>query len=185
MRLIRRALESALAVFVLSVLGLAAAAQIAPAAGYGLYAVRSESMAPALSVGDLVVVHRVAASEVRAGDVVTMTLGAGTTITHRVVAVTSTDEGPVFVTRGDANSTADPVAARADQLRGRLTSQVAFLGFLLAMISMPSGIAALLSIGATLLTAVWLLDEVEAGDDEDELDDIGLQLELESSAALP
>jgi hypothetical protein len=32
---------------------------------------------------------------------------------------------------------------------------------------------------------VWLLDEVEAGDDEDELDDIGLQLELESSAALP
>jgi signal peptidase I len=185
MRLIRRALEIVLVVFVLSVLGLAAVAQIAPAAGYGLYAVRSESMAPALSVGDLVIVQRVPASALRAGDIVTLTIGAGATVTHRVVSLTSTDEGPVFVTKGDANATADPVAARADQVRGRLASQVAFLGLLLAMISMPSGIAALFSIGATLLTAVWLLDEVEAGDDEDELDDIRRRLELESTAALP
>ena len=184
LKLARRCLEATLVIFVVGVLSLAAAAQLAPLAGYGLYAVRSESMTPALQVGDLAVAHRVDPADVRPGDVITITVGAGTTVTHRVVATTPTDNGPMFATRGDANATTDPVAARADQLKGRLEGQVPLLGFLLAMLALPSGIAALFSIGATLLTAVWLLDEVEAGDHEDELDELRHELEA-GYAALP
>jgi signal peptidase I len=169
----RRALEVVLLAYVVGVVGLALAARAAPIAGWGMYAVRSASMAPALAKGDLVIVDPVAAGEVRPGDVVTMAVRPGTTVTHRVVSVVPNDDGPLFTTKGDANATADPVAVRADQLQGRADMRVPLLGFLLAMLAMPSGVIALLSIGASLATAIWLLDDLEADDLEayDEGDD--------------
>jgi signal peptidase len=181
--LIRRILELVLVVYVLGVLGLTAVANFAPHAGYDLFAVRSPSMAPALGVGDLVVAERVAASDVRPGDVIAFQVGSGTTVTHRVVSLTATDDGPVFTTQGDANGTPDPVATRAEQLQGRLAGSVALLGFLLAMLAMPSGIAALFSIGAALLTAVWMLDEVADGDEDDELAELVRVIEADPAAA--
>lgn len=180
--LARRSLEIVLVVFVVGTVGLAIAAQVAPSAGYGLFAVRSASMSPAIGVGDLVLAERVDPNAVQPGDVVTLSVGSGATVTHRVVSVTPTDDGPMFATKGDANATSDPVGTRAEQLKGRVVGQVPLLGYLLAMLAMPSGIAALFSIGATLLTAVWLLDEVEAGDDEDELDELRRQVEAELAA---
>ena len=183
MTLVRRILEVALVVYVLGVIALTAVANLAPHAGYSLFAVRSPSMAPALGVGDLVVTERVAADDVRPGDVIAFQVGAGTTVTHRVVAMTETDRGPVFTTKGDANGTPDPVAARPEQLEGRLAGSVALFGFVLAMLTMPSGIAALFSIGAALLTAVWLLDEVADGDEDDELEELVRVLEADAAAA--
>ncbi len=183
MTLARRILEVILVVYVVGVLGLTAAAHFAPSTGYGLFAVRSPSMAPALDVGDLVVVERVAAADVRPGDVIAFQVGSGTTVTHRVVSLTATDEGPVFATQGDANGVPDPVATRAEQLHGRLAGSVALLGFLLAMLAMPSGIAALFSIGAALLTTVWMLDEVADGDEDDELAELVRVIEADPAAA--
>jgi signal peptidase len=167
----RRALEVVLLVYVVGVVGLALAAQLAPTAGMGMYAVRSASMTPALTKGDLVIVERVDPGEVRQGDVVTMAVRPGATVTHRVVSVVSNEGRPVFTTKGDANATADPVPVRADQLQGRADARVPLLGFLLAMLAMPSGVIALLSIGATLATAVWLLDELEGEDAADDGED--------------
>lgn len=183
MTLVRRFLEVALVVYVLGVLGLALAAQLAPITGHDLFAVRSPSMAPALGVGDLVLAERVPPADVRPGDVIAFQVGAGTTVAHRVVGVRATDDGPVFTTQGDANETPDPVAARAEQLRGRLAGSMAFLGFVLAMLTMPSGIAALFSIGAALLTAVWLLDEVAEADEDDELEELVRLIEADAEAA--
>jgi signal peptidase len=179
MRIVRGILQAAFVAYVLGVLVLAIGAQAAPATGHGLFAVRSGSMSPALAVADLIVAREVDASTVRPGDIVTIEVGHGTTLTHRVVSVTETDDGPMFATRGDANATTDPVAARAEQLRGAVIWQVPLLGYLLAMLAIPSGIAALFSIGATLLTAVWLLDELAASDEEDELDELTRQIEAE------
>jgi len=175
LKIVRRVLEAGLILLVLSVVSLALIAQAAPFLGGALFAVRSESMTPSLAVGDLVVVRDVDPGLIAVGDVVTIKLTTGSTMTHRVVAITPTDDGPLFQTRGDANGGVDPVAVRADQVVGRLALSVPLLGFLLAMISMPTGLAALFSVGATLLTATWLLDEVEAADeddDEDALDDL-------------
>jgi signal peptidase len=181
--LVRRILEVALVVYVVGVLGLAITAQLAPLTGHELFAVRSPSMAPALGVGDLVLAQRVAPDDVGPGDVIAFQVSSGTTVTHRVVAMTATDEGPVFTTQGDANGTPDPVVARPEQLQGRLAGSIAFLGFVLAMLTMPSGIAALFSIGAALLTAVWLLDEVAEGDEDDELEELVRVIEAKAAAA--
>jgi signal peptidase I len=175
--LIRRGLEAVLVVYVVGLLGLAAASQVAPAAGYALFAVRSASMTPTLGVGSLVVVQRVEPSQIHVGDVVTISIGSGATVTHRVIGVAPSDLGPVFTTKGDANPTADPVVALSTQLRGRLDLQVPLLGYLLAMLAMPTGVAALFSIGGTLLTAVWLLDEIKGGEEDDELDELRRQVE--------
>ncbi|MCI0347125.1 MAG: signal peptidase I [Chloroflexi bacterium] len=166
----RRGLEVALLVLVLGTLGLAALAQAAPLLGGGLYTVRSESMAPTLGVGDLVVVEEVAPESIAVGDVITIKLASGSTVTHRVAAVLPTDGQPMFQTRGDANGGPDPVRITADQVVGRLAWHLPLLGFILAMLSMPTGLAALFSVGATLLTAIWLLDEVEVADEDDELE---------------
>src|SRR3954463_4059471 len=106
----RRGLELVLSGFVLAFLGRGIAVQAAPAAGYGLYAVRSASMAPSLKVGDLVVEERIDPATIQVGDVITLATGTGATVTHRVQTVTPNDAGPVLTTKGDANATPDPVA---------------------------------------------------------------------------
>jgi signal peptidase I len=172
----RRTLEILLAAFVLLVLGLGVAVQLAPAAGYGMYAVRSASMAPAIRVGDLVLEERVDAASIRVGDVITLATATGVTVTHRVESVTPNDAGPVFTTRGDANASPDPVATFARQVRGRVTWDVPLLGYLLAMVTTPTGLLALLSIGAMLLTAIWILGEHEARRENELLDQMAREL---------
>ena len=184
MTIARRGLEVALLVLVLGSLGLAAFAQAAPLLGAGLYSVRSESMAPALGVGELVVVQEVAPEAIAVGDVITVKLASGSTVTHRVIEIIPTDGPPMFQTRGDANGGPDPAHVTSDQVVGRLAWHLPLLGFLLAMLSMPTGLAALFSVGATLLTAIWLLDEVEVADEEDEDDELhtdGLQAEADAA----
>jgi signal peptidase I len=180
----RRLLEVVLAVYVIGVLGLAVAAKVAPAAGYGLYAVRSASMAPAIGVGDLVVAQQVDPATIQPGDVITAAARTGSTVTHRVVAVAANADGPLFTTRGDANASPDPVATSAAQVQGRVAWEIPLLGFLLAMVSMPTGVAALFSIGGALLTAVWLLDDLEAAEDEEEVEQLARHLGP-GQAALP
>jgi signal peptidase len=106
----RRAVEALFAAVVVSALGLWLVTHLAPVGGYGVFAVRSGSMNPALEVGDLVVTRLVDPSEIEAGDVITVATGGRAILTHRVVAVQATDDGPVFTTRGDANATPDPPA---------------------------------------------------------------------------
>ena len=167
LQLVRRSLEVALFGLVLAALGLAAATKVGPAGGYGLYAVRSASMTPALRVGDLVVAERIDPRELQPGDVVTVAVGPDRTVTHRVVDVASGPGGTVLRTKGDANASADPVAVTGADVRGRVDWRFPLLGFLLAMITMPTGVVALFSIGATLLVAVWLVEELEADDEAD------------------
>ena len=182
LKLVRRFLEVTLAALVLAALGVALTAQAAPAVGYGLYAVRSASMAPAIRVGDLVVEERVNPDVIHVGDVITLATGTGATVTHRVETVTPNDTGPVFTTKGDANATPDPVATLSSQVRGRVAWDVPLLGFLLAMVTMPSGVIALFSIGGTLLTAIWLVDELASRDEDEELAEIARRLDATRAA---
>ncbi|HET9899798.1 MAG TPA: signal peptidase I [Actinomycetes bacterium] len=159
-------LETALLAYLIATLGLALLAHLAPVTGHALFAVRTRSMAPALAVGDLVVTERVADADVRAGDVIAFRLESGTVVTHRVISVTTGTVGRSFTTKGDANGNPDPVAISGASVEGRAMGSVPLLGFLLALLSTASGITALFSIGAALLTAIWVLDE--GADDHDE-----------------
>ena len=176
MKRLRHLLEILLAAYVMVVLGLGIAAQAAPVAGYGFYAVRTASMTPSLKVGDLVVEERVDPATIQVGDVITLATGSGATVTHRVETVTPNDAGPVFTTKGDANASPDPVATFSGQVRGRVAWDVPLLGFLLAMVTTPTGLLALFSIGAALLTAIWILGEHEARREDELLAELAHEL---------
>ncbi len=168
MTVLRRIFDLLLGALVVLLVALGFAAHLGPSVGLEPYAVRTGSMTPTIPVGSLLVVTDVAAEAVVPGDVVTVRIGAGTTVTHRVAEVVIQDGGRTFRLKGDANEQPDPVLVLPEQVVGRVSVHVPAIGFVLAMLSMPSGIAALLSAGALLLTIAFLLDELEAAEAEDD-----------------
>jgi signal peptidase I len=167
MIIVRRGLDLALAALVAAVLLVGLTAYLASAVGGRALAIRSGSMAPAIGVGALAVAIPQDPATLQVGDVVTVKLTGGTILTHRIQAVVQQDDRRMFRLRGDANPAPDPVLVTQDQLLGRIVISVPLLGFLLALMSMPIGVLALLSIGATLLAAGWLVDELDDAEDRE------------------
>ena len=164
----RRLLSVAFAVLAIAVLGVGLGARLAPAAGYELFSIRSGSMEPALPVGSLAVVAT-GATNLAQGQAVAFRLPSGVVVTHRIVEVVDTDTGTYLRTRGDANEDPDPSLVPATAVIGPVQVSLPLIGFLLAMLGMPIGLVAILSGAATLITASWLLEELEQmeGDDDE------------------
>lgn len=109
-------------------------------------------------------------ASLEAGDGVSIELTGGTVLTHRIEAIVEQDDRRMFRLKGDANAAADRVLAVPDQIVGRVEVTVPWLGYLLAMMSIPVGVAALLSTGGLLITAGWLLDDLADPDDDESPD---------------
>ncbi len=95
------------------------------------YTILTGSMRTSYPPGTLVVIKPVDAEQVQIGDVITFQLESGqdTVVTHRVIGVRAGADGqPEFITKGDANPSADADAVRSVQLRGRLWYAVPYLG---------------------------------------------------------
>lgn len=75
--------------------------------GLATYIVTGGSMEPNIHKGSLAVVQPVDPTEIAIGDIITFQQYDQTT-THRVIAITPSDAGLVFKTKGDANPVADP-----------------------------------------------------------------------------
>jgi signal peptidase I len=132
---------------VLAVAVLLPAATFAVAAwlqGWKLQPVRSASMEPTYTVGSLLVVEPIDASEVRPGMAVTFAdpAGADRLVTHRVLRPAP---GPnlAFVTQGDANTIPDPLPVSAREVRGRVRSAVPGLGTALHALRWPRNVLVL------------------------------------------
>lgn len=96
--------------------------------GYEIYGVLSESMTPAYPVGSVIFVEKCGYGDVRVGEAVTFTLGTGTgnVMTHRIIS--KDEEAGTFLTKGDANNTADPEPVNKDRLIGRVRLAIPLLG---------------------------------------------------------
>lgn len=97
------------------------------------YTVLTSSMAPAYSPGTFLVVRPVPFQTLRAGDVITYQIESGRpdVITHRIIAVSSTQKGErTFITKGDNNSVEDDKPVLEVQVRGKLFYAVPHIGFL-------------------------------------------------------
>jgi signal peptidase I len=96
--------------------------------------VTGSSMEPAIVKGSLVVVEPVSPQIVRVGDVITLER-KGQIITHRVVAIDTTDvTAPVFTTKGDANPVADPEPVRFTGQVGLFRVAIPLAGFVIAYV---------------------------------------------------
>ena len=112
--------------------------------GYTQLCVLSGSMEPAFSAGDLVIIHK--EKDYSPGDIITFR-DEGSFVTHRIIE--TADGG--FITKGDANSTADRETVRADQIEGKVIFTIPWLGSILSFFKTPLGILLLLGAGLLLL----------------------------------
>lgn len=167
-RVVRRVIDLALLGLVLTVLFAAIIGRVVPLTGRQTFIIGGSSMEPAVPRGSAIVVAPVEPAAIRVGDVISIKVPpAGVLFTHRVVEVVEVGgEGEAegerrFVTRGDANAASDPAPIPASWIVGRVELSVPFLGFLIALLGIPSGVAFLLSLGLTLLTMAVLIETFE------------------------
>ena len=86
--------------------------------GVRIYGVLTGSMTPAYSVGGVVYVMEENPLEIQVGDVITYSLGSNTeyVMTHRVIEIVDGN----FITKGDANNTADPEPVSPQRVIGKV-----------------------------------------------------------------
>jgi signal peptidase len=157
LRILRVSLDGALLLLVAGVVVLALAAALGPAMGHQPVVI----MAPAIPLGALVDVVGVDPSELAVGDIVTMKTANGVLVTHRIVRIVSTEEGLSFELKGDANAEPDAGLVPATAVQGRVAVSVPILGYMLYMLTSPTGLASLICLALTLLFLIWLLEDLE------------------------
>ena len=122
-------------------------------AGYHNLTITGGSMGSALPVGSVAVTRTIDIRDVRVGDVIAFNRSrGGVTIVHRVVAINQTDDGPVAVTRGDANSNDDADGLLLQHAQGdRVVYHVPWIGYVFVFAQSPGGIIALTIVGVAIV----------------------------------
>ncbi|MFI5936493.1 hypothetical protein [Actinoplanes sp. NPDC051494] len=146
------------------------------ALGYRTLVERSDSMAPAIYTGDLLLSRDVPADSARTGDIITFpdvtrdgvtgdgvtgngvtgngVTGNGVTLTHRVVSVRRNGDILIFVTRGDANTAEEQWTAAPSATIGRTLTVLPGAGKALGWLSRPGPAA---TFAGLLVAAIVLL----------------------------
>jgi len=155
---LRRTLTVAWVVMVVVLIGLASWAQLT-----SVIVVTGGSMQPALPAGAAISPAGIAATDVATGDILTVRADNGVILTHRVTRILDLPEGRFFELRGDANAGPDPQLVPSRAVMGRVDTYLPWLGYPLALLSVPSGLVFILSALGTLLACMWLLEDVETG----------------------
>lgn len=111
--------------------------------GWSQAIVLSGSMEPAFSAGDLLILHR--ERSYGPDDIITFTED-GALITHRIV-----EERPDgFITRGDANNTADDSLVRPGSIHGRVAAVIPCVGNIVLFLRQPIGLMAVVLLSLLL-----------------------------------
>ncbi|MFC2020627.1 signal peptidase I [Chloroflexota bacterium] len=125
--------------------------------GYNLYLVRSESMKPAILMGDLIITGPLLNQlnrEVKPGTVVTYEY-KNELITHRVQSI---DEN-TLVTKGDATEDPDPWTVTMSDVRGIYLFKIPYVGYMLNFIHTKLGWFLTIIIPGALLV-LWLTKDI-------------------------
>lgn len=141
------------------VVAVVALGRLGPAFGIEPIIIRSGSMSPEIPVGSLVVVRRSAPEAIHPGAVVTIRMRDGHLLTHRVTRVAQLPDGLFLETKGDANDAPDPVLVPASAVAGVAIEVIPYAGYLLAFLSLPTGMVSASTFLAALLLASWLFEE--------------------------
>lgn len=133
-------------------------------AGYWPCVVLGRSMEPSYYRGDVMLVQRTPASEVRVGDTIVWSVGDGPATAHRVVRVRRRGRALVYLTQGDANAARDPRPVRPDELRGRVVGCVPWVGQAVVWMRSPAGLAVTVALPGLALVNSFLTARREVRD---------------------
>ena len=126
---------------------------------YSMYLVRSESMKPAINMGDMIVtgsVDGVLGAGFESGTIITYELGEHI-VTHRVLAI----DGDTLVTKGDAMEVPDPRPVSMSQVSGIYLFKVPYVGYLSSFMRTRLGWLLVVIIPGMVLVALLIKDIVK------------------------
>jgi signal peptidase len=89
----------------------------------------SGSMRPTLDVGDVVIIAKVSADTIKAGDIIQFREGEGVTTVHRVVEIQESEGKIVFITQGDANREPDANPVIPENVVGKAVFTISKIGW--------------------------------------------------------
>jgi signal peptidase I len=146
-----------IAVVVAFLLGLTVGPLVLP---YKALVVYSGSMEPTIPVGSVVILTPVEASQVKVNDVITFQRpdNKSELVTHRVIAIESGPQGQQWVTKGDANTTADPWRVTAAGNGWRYNFNLPYIGYVLNWLQQPLGRILFLVVPAAALGLLTLYE---------------------------
>ena len=98
------------------------------------YIVLSGSMEPVIKTGSIVLVQT-RETKIKPGDIILYRFGRQN-VTHRIAEQT---EGG-YITKGDANTTCDPIPVKKEQIRGKISGSIPYLGYVILFLRTPRGI---------------------------------------------
>ena len=134
---------------------LAVATHLAPKGEYTVFGhpamiVLSGSMSPVIQTGALIIDDRVSAAQadhLHVGQIVTFreSAGSATTITHRIVGVTTANGAVVYITKGDRNNAADSPPHPASDVVGVFSFAIPRGGYILNALHRPLVLGLLLA----------------------------------------
>lgn len=115
---------------------------------------KTGSMSPTIPAGSLAVVREIPASDIRVGDVTTVSRGEGRLpVTHRVISTTPIGNGVYSIEmQGDANNSPDPRPYEVTEVKKTIW-HVPGLAYVVAKVSQPIYMAGI-TVAASLLV-VW------------------------------
>jgi signal peptidase len=161
--IIRRVLDALLLALIIVVLGGVVLGKLVPLTGRQTIVIGGGSMEPAVPLGSAVIIRPVDAAQLAVGDIVSLKAGPQNTLyTHRIVAVIDRPDGRWVQTKGDANVDQDPTLVHASAIVGRTELVIPLAGYLIALLSIPSGVFFLVGLAASLLAGAWLLESLES-----------------------
>lgn len=118
------------------------------------------SMQPTYPPGTLIIVKPIDAAEIRIGDPITYQIESGKpdVVTHRVIAIATTDGQTTFTTKGDNNSAPDAKPVLPLQVRGTVWYAVPYIGYVNTIVNGDSRawIVPLVAVGL-FAYAGWML----------------------------
>ncbi|WP_254824478.1 signal peptidase I [Haloglomus halophilum] len=139
------------------------------------YVVRSGSMEPAIGTGDVIIVERAPPAAIETGDVITFVPDdQPPPTTHRVVSKSEQDGVIHFTTKGDANEQPDAEPVVENELVGKVTLVLPYVGYVVSFAGTSTGFFALIAapFGLLLATEVWGVFRTD-DDDSDDTDGAG------------
>ena len=160
---LRRVCDTLLVALILVVLFGVILGRVVPMTGRTTLIIGGGSMEPAIPIGAAVVADPVPPAEITVGDVVSLRTGTNlkSIFTHRVTRIVARDDGLWLETKGDANAAVDPSLTPVANVIGRVAWSMPYAGYLLALLSIPSGVLFVILLAGLLLTVTWLLETYE------------------------
>jgi signal peptidase len=127
--------------------------------GYRFFYVTTGSMEPTIPPGSIILVHS-SDEALKVGDIISFTSRDkaiyGKVNTHRIVGLSNKDGQLSFITKGDANNTADPVQVACSDVIGRVvwtSGYIPLLGWILEFIGTRLGFVFVILLPILFITA--------------------------------